>query len=335
MPSRRKLSEKFGAEAVASQPAVTRQAGPRSNDNSKPQNYVPEPTVIPSGTENNGRAWGLDSFLMHKSQTIFLSEMVTNETCADIKKRLLYLDSKFPGKDITIYIDSPGGSVSSGNSVVDLMNACHNDIVIIVAGDAASMGSVIALHGTPGKRFAMPSGKVMVHPPGYYGGGGPGGDATEVNIHARLLKNEYARGDAEYALCMGLDPHSKKDLNLVHRLTYRTTYLNATTAAKLGLIDDVIPIPEENLTDAKRQLQALNTEYDEKELAEIGDDLDEDVMAIVKKVIARREYYIEQQITNPKAVKNPFLEYAVEKEKIRRGIIKPDASPDAPRPGRS
>ena len=190
--------------------------------------------LVPTVIEQSGRgerAFDIYSRLL-KERIIFLVGPVTDHTANLVVAQLLFLESENPDKDIYFYINSPGGSVSAGMSVFDTMNFIKPDVSTLCLGQAASMGAFLLSAGTPGKRFALPNSRVMIHQPLI--SGGLGGQASDIEIHAReLLK-------LKDKLNRLLAKHTDQPLEKVERDTDRDNYMSAEEAQAYGLIDQVI-----------------------------------------------------------------------------------------------
>jgi ATP-dependent Clp protease protease subunit len=199
-------------------------------------------TLIPTVIEQSGRgerAFDIYSRLL-KERIIFLVGPVTDHTANLVVAQLLFLESENPDKDIYFYINSPGGSVSAGMSVFDTMNFIKPDVSTLCLGQAASMGAFLLSAGTPGKRFALPNSRVMIHQPLI--SGGLGGQASDIEIHAReLLK-------LKDKLNRLLAKHTGQPLEKVERDTDRDNYMSAEEAQAYGLIDQVIESRNDVLT---------------------------------------------------------------------------------------
>ena len=199
-------------------------------------------TLIPTVIEQSGRgerAFDIYSRLL-KERIIFLVGPVTDHTANLVVAQLLFLESENPDKDISFYINSPGGSVSAGMSVFDTMNFIKPDVSTLCLGQAASMGAFLLSAGTPGKRFALPNSRVMIHQPLI--SGGLGGQASDIEIHAReLLK-------LKDKLNRLLAKHTGQPLEKVERDTDRDNYMSAEEAQAYGLIDQVIESRNDVLT---------------------------------------------------------------------------------------
>ena len=191
-------------------------------------------TLIPTVIEQSGR--GERAFVIYsrllKERIIFLVGPVNDHTANLVVAQLLFLESENPDKDIYFYINSPGGSVSAGMSIFDTMNFIKPDVSTLCLGQAASMGAFLLSAGTPGKRFALPNSRVMIHQPLI--SGGLGGQASDIEIHAReLLK-------LKDKLNRLLAKHTGQPLEKVERDTDRDNYMSAEEAKAYGLIDQVI-----------------------------------------------------------------------------------------------
>ena len=191
-------------------------------------------TLIPTVIEQSGRgerAFDIYSRLL-KERIIFLVGTVNDHTSNLVVAQLLFLESENPDKDIYFYINSPGGSVTAGMSIYDTMKFIKPDVQTLCLGQAASMGAFLLSAGTKGKRFALPNSRVMIHQPLI--SGGLGGQASDIEIHAReLLK-------LKEKLNQMLAEHTGKSLEQIERDTDRDNFMSAQEAADYGLIDKVI-----------------------------------------------------------------------------------------------
>ena len=191
-------------------------------------------TLIPTVIEQSGRgerAFDIYSRLL-KERIIFLVGPVDDHTANLVVAQLLFLESENPDKDIYFYINSPGGSVTAGMSIYDTMKFIKPDVQTLCLGQAASMGAFLLSAGTKGKRFALPNSRVMIHQPLI--SGGLGGQASDIEIHAReLLK-------LKEKLNQMLAEHTGKPLEQIERDTDRDNFMSAQEAADYGLIDKVI-----------------------------------------------------------------------------------------------
>jgi ATP-dependent Clp protease protease subunit len=188
--------------------------------------------MVPMVIEQSGRgerSYDIYSRLL-KERVIFLVGPVNDQTANLVVAQLLFLESENPDKDISLYINSPGGSVSAGMSIYDTMNFIKPHVSTLCIGMAASMGAFLLAAGEKGKRFSLPNSKVMIHQPL----GGTQGQATEIEIHAReILKTREQ-------LNRILAERTGQPLEKIERDTERDYYLSATESQEYGLIDIVI-----------------------------------------------------------------------------------------------
>ena len=186
------------------------------------------PTVIEQSARGE-RAYDIYSRLL-KDRIIMLSGPIDDNVANSVIAQLLFLDAQDPEKDIFIYINSPGGSVSSGLAIFDTINFIKSDVQTIAMGMAASMGSFLLAAGTKGKRFALPHAEIMIHQPL----GGAQGQATEIEIAARhILKTRDT-------LNRILSEKTGQPIEVVERDTDRDNYMSAEQAKAYGLIDEVM-----------------------------------------------------------------------------------------------
>jgi len=188
--------------------------------------------MVPIVIEQSGRgerAYDIYSRLL-RERVVFLVGPVNDQTANLVVAQLLFLESENPDKDISLYINSPGGSVSSGLSIYDTMQFIKPDVSTLCMGMAASMGAFLLAAGAKGKRFALPNSKIMIHQPL----GGAQGQATDIEIHAReILKTREQ-------LNRILAERSGQALEKVQADTERDYFMSASEAAEYGLIDKVI-----------------------------------------------------------------------------------------------
>mgnify|MGYP001429865112 FL=1 len=188
--------------------------------------------MVPMVIEQSGRgerAYDIYSRLL-KERVVFLVGEVNDHTANLVVAQLLFLESENPDKDISLYINSPGGSVSAGMSIFDTMNFIKPEVSTLCVGMAASMGAFLLAAGAKGKRFSLPNSRVMIHQPL----GGARGQATDIEIHAR----EILRLRAE--LNRILAERTGQALEKIERDTERDYFMSAAEAAEYGLIDKVI-----------------------------------------------------------------------------------------------
>lgn len=185
--------------------------------------------VVIEQTNRGERSYDIYSRLLN-DRIIILSEEVNDVTASLIVAQLLYLESQDPKKDISFYINSPGGSVTSGFAIYDTMQYIQCDVSTICVGMAASMGAFLLAAGTKGKRLALPNSEIMIHQPL----GGAKGQATDIEIQAnQILK-------IKKKLNTILSENTGKPLEVIERDTERDNYMSAAEAAEYGLIDRVI-----------------------------------------------------------------------------------------------
>ena len=186
------------------------------------------PTVIES-TNRGERAYDIYSRLLN-DRIVFLSDEVNDVTASLVVAQLLFLEAQDPDKDIYLYINSPGGSVTAGFAIYDTMNYIKCDVSTICIGMAASMGAFLLSSGAKGKRFALPNSEIMIHQPL----GGMQGQASDIKIHAdHIMKTRDI-------LNRILSENTGKPLSDIERDTDRDNFLSAAAAAEYGLIDKVI-----------------------------------------------------------------------------------------------
>ena len=190
--------------------------------------------LVPMVVEQSGRgerAYDIYSRLL-KERIVFLVGPVNDATANLVVAQLLFLESENPDKDISLYINSPGGSVTAGMSIYDTMNFIKPDVSTLCLGQAASMGAFLLSAGDKGNRFALPNSRVMIHQPLI--SGGLGGQASDIEIHAReLLKLKQKLNEL-------LAKHSGKKLAQLEKDTDRDNFMSAEEALKYGLIDQVV-----------------------------------------------------------------------------------------------
>lgn len=185
--------------------------------------------MVVDQTNSGERSFDIFSRLLN-DRIIFLSDEVNDVTASLVVAQMLYLEAKDPNKDIYLYINSPGGSVTSGMAIYDTMNYIKCDVVTICIGMAASMGAFLLSSGAKGKRFALPNSEIMIHQPL----GGARGQATDIKIQADLILKTRDR------LNRILAKNTGKSVEQVAIDTERDHYLDAEGAKLYGLIDDVI-----------------------------------------------------------------------------------------------
>ncbi len=189
--------------------------------------------LVPMVVEQSGRgerAYDIYSRLL-KERIVFLVGPVTDESANLVVAQMLFLESENPDKDISLYINSPGGSITAGMSIYDTMNFIKPDVSTLCIGQAASMGAFLLNAGTPGKRYALTNSRVMIHQPLI---GGLSGQATDIEIHARELLKIKARMNELMA------KHSGQTVEKLQNDTERDNFMSADEAQAYGLIDKVL-----------------------------------------------------------------------------------------------
>jgi ATP-dependent Clp protease, protease subunit len=194
------------------------------------------PMVVEQTTRGE-RAFDIYSRLL-KERIIFVVGVVNDYMASLVCAQLLFLESENPTKDISIYINSPGGIVTSGLAMYDTMQYVRPEISTVCIGKAASMGSFLLAAGTKGKRYALPNARIMVHQPS----GGAQGQATDIEIQAREILNTRARLNAIYV------KHTGQPLSAIEQAVERDRFMSPEEAKDFGLIDQVMthrPAPDE------------------------------------------------------------------------------------------
>jgi ATP-dependent Clp protease protease subunit len=193
---------------------------------------MPRSYLVPTVVEQTGRgerAYDIYSRLLN-DRIIFLSDEVNDATASLVVAQLLFLEAQDPDKDISFYINSPGGSVTAGMAIYDTMQFIKCDVSTICLGMAASMGAFLLSSGTKGKRFALPHSEVMIHQPL----GGARGQASDIQIQAEQILRVKA------TLNRILAENTGKPLEVIERDTDRDNYMTADEAMAYGLVDQVI-----------------------------------------------------------------------------------------------
>ena len=186
------------------------------------------PTVIEQ-THRGERGWDIFSRLL-KDRIIFLGSGVDDDIANVIIAQMLFLESEDPDKDIMLYVNSPGGVVTSGLAIYDTIQHVKCDVSTICMGQAASMGALLLAAGTAKKRFALPHARILIHQPL----GGFSGQATDIDIQAKEILRTRER------LNQILSNHTGQDLEKVRSDTDRDYYMSATEAQEYGLVDEVL-----------------------------------------------------------------------------------------------
>ena len=183
-------------------------------------------------TSRGERSYDIFSRLL-KDRIIFLSEEVNSATASLVIAQLLFLESEDPDKEISFYINSPGGSISDGMAIVDTINYIKSPVSTICVGMAASMGAVLLASGAKGKRFATPNSEILIHQP-LIAGGGLSGQTTEIKIHADHMVKTREK------LNKLLSERTGQSLETIEKDTERDNYMTAEEALKYGLIDGIL-----------------------------------------------------------------------------------------------
>jgi ATP-dependent Clp protease protease subunit len=190
--------------------------------------YIPMPYVVEQ-THRGERSYDIYSRLL-KDRIVFLGTPIDDDVSNVVIAQLLFLESEDPDKDISLYINSPGGSVTSGFAIYDTMQYVKPQVSTICLGQAASMGAFLLAGGAAGKRFAVPNARIMIHQPL----GGFQGQATDIEIQAKEILRIKAR------LNEILAKHTRQPIERIEKDTDRDYFMGAGEAKEYGIIDDVI-----------------------------------------------------------------------------------------------
>jgi ATP-dependent Clp protease protease subunit len=189
-------------------------------------NLVP---MVVEQSPRGERAYDIYSRLL-KERIVFLGTAVNDEIASVIIAQLLFLEAEDPDKDITFYVNSPGGGVTAGLAIYDTMQYVRCDIVTLCMGQAASMGALLLTAGAKGKRYALPNSRILIHQPM----GGFQGQATDIDIHAQEILR--MRNDLNKILAY----HTGQNIRKIKKDTDRDYFMNAVEAKKYGIIDEVL-----------------------------------------------------------------------------------------------
>ncbi len=192
------------------------------------RSFIPYPQVIET-THRGERSWDIFSRLL-KDRIVFLGTEVNDDVANIIIAQLLYLESEDPDKEIMLYINSPGGVITSGLAIYDTMQYIRCPVSTLCLGMAASMASVLLCAGTTGRRLALPNSRILLHQPL----GGARGQATDIEIHAKEILYLRQKLTDIYV------KHTKQDFEKIRRDTERDFYLSADDAKTYGLVDEVV-----------------------------------------------------------------------------------------------
>lgn len=189
-------------------------------------NLVP---IVIEQTGRGERSYDIFSRLL-KERIVFITGPVQDQMATLIVAQLLFLEAENPESDIFMYINSPGGVVTSGLAIYDTMQYVRPDIKTLCVGQAASMGSLLLTAGAPGKRFALPNARIMIHQPS----GGYQGQATDIEIHAQEILDLKKRLNQIFV------EHTKQKLSVVEKSMERDNFMTAEKAKTFGLIDKIV-----------------------------------------------------------------------------------------------
>ena len=199
------------------------------------------PYVVEQTSRGGERSYDIFSRLL-KERIIFLADEVNDQTAGLVVAQLLFLESEDPNKDIQLYINSPGGSVTAGMAIYDTMNYVKCDVSTICIGLAASMGAFLLSSGAKGKRLALPNAEIMIHQPS----GGAKGQATEIQIVAEnILKTKKKLNEI-------LAKNTGQTVKKIAEDTERDNFMSAEEAKAYGLVDDIVLNRKETEKDAKK-----------------------------------------------------------------------------------
>ncbi len=189
-------------------------------------NLVP---MVVEQTSRGERAYDIYSRML-KERIVFLTGPIDDAVASVITAQFLFLEAENPEKDISFYINSPGGVVTSGLAIYDTMQYIRPDVSTLCIGQAASAGSLLLMAGAAGKRFCLPHARVMIHQPS----GGFRGQATDIEIHAKEILELRARLNQIYA------NHTKQDVKIIDANMERDNFMSADQAKEFGLVDEVV-----------------------------------------------------------------------------------------------
>ena len=201
-------------------------------------NLVP---MVVEQTARGERAYDIYSLLL-KQRIIFLTGAVYDQVSSLICAQLLFLESENPSKDISFYINSPGGVVSAGLAIYDTMQYIRSPVSTVCIGQAASMGSLLLCAGAKGKRYALPNARVMVHQPS----GGAQGQATDIEIQAREILSLRKRLNEIYV------HHTGQPIEAIERKLERESYMSAEESKEFGIVDEVVQARPISTDDASK-----------------------------------------------------------------------------------
>ena len=192
-------------------------------------NYMNLVPMVVEQSSRGERAFDIYSRLL-KERVIFVTGGVEDHMASLITAQLLFLEAENPKKEISMYINSPGGVVTSGMAIYDTMQYIRPDVATVCIGQAASMGSLLLTAGAAGKRYSLPNSRIMTHQPS----GGFQGQATDIEIHAKEILSLRSRLNKIY------EQHSGKTLKQIEKIMERDTFMSPDEAKDMGLIDEVV-----------------------------------------------------------------------------------------------
>lgn len=211
---------------------VTDGEAPHASEVREEKNMALVPMVIEQ-TSRGERAYDIYSRLL-RDNIIFLGTPIDDQIANLVIAQLLFLSGEDPEKDIQLYINSPGGSITAGLAIYDTMQFIRNDVVTYCIGQAASMGAFLLMAGTGGKRFGLPNSRILIHQPSM---GGLQGQATDIDIHAREIIRIREITNTLMA------KHTGQSLDKIERDVERDFIMNAPQAREYGIIDEIIDRP--------------------------------------------------------------------------------------------
>ena len=193
------------------------------------QSYNTLVPMVVEQTNRGERAYDIYSRLL-RDNIVFIGTPIDDDVANLVTAQLLFLEAEDPEKDVSLYINSPGGSITAGMAIYDTMQFIRPDVATICIGQAASMAAILLASGTPGKRYALPNARVLIHQPS----GGASGQATDIDIQAR----EIQRIRASMNEIMG--KHTNQPIEKIERDMERDFWMNAQQAHEYGVLDEII-----------------------------------------------------------------------------------------------
>ena len=193
------------------------------------QSYNTLVPMVVEQTNRGERAYDIYSRLL-RDNIVFIGTPIDDDVANLVTAQLLFLEAEDPEKDVSLYINSPGGSITAGMAIYDTMQFIRPDVATICIGQAASMAAILLASGTPGKRYALPNARVLIHQPS----GGASGQATDIDIQAR----EILRIRASMNEIMG--KHTNQPIEKIERDMERDFWMNAQQAHEYGVLDEII-----------------------------------------------------------------------------------------------